>query len=54
MNISITWDNLHNDLNFKECSIFFDFSECRQKIHDNIEFSRENSKPSRDSRITIR
>ena len=29
----------------------FIFLSCREKAHDNKEFSRENSKPCRESRI---
>ena len=34
--------------------IGFTFLSCREKIHDNIEFSCENSKPCRESRIMTR
>ena len=46
---------------FKECQktigiilLCFIFLFCGEKSHDNKEFSRENSKPGRESRITIR
>ena len=32
----------------------FIFLFCREKAHDNEEFSRENSKPRRESQITTR
>ena len=32
--------------------MIFIFLSCREKAHDNKEFSRENSKPRRKSRIT--
>ena len=32
-------------------SFIFIFSSCREKAHDNKEFSRENSKPRRESWI---
>ena len=57
MSISIfTWDKLYNDLNFKDIrisnGIFFDFADCREKVHNNIEFSCANWKPHWDSQIT--
>ena len=33
---------------------FFDFLRCLEKVHDNKEFSRGNSKSRRESRITTR
>ena len=33
--------------------MIFIFSSYREKAHDNKEFSRENSKPGRESRITL-
>ena len=45
MNISIlTLDKLQNDLNFKDTKfvgIFFDFSNCRENLHDNKQFGRQ-------------
>ena len=45
MNISIlTLDKFQNDLNFKDTKfvgIFFDFLNCREKLHDIKEFSRQ-------------
>ena len=32
--------------------MIFIFLSCREKAYDNKEFSRENSKPRRESRIT--
>ena len=35
-------------------SLIFIFLSCREKAHDIKEFSRENSNPRHESRITIR
>lgn len=57
MNISVfKRDKLNNDLNFKlweSIGVFFDFLLCREKVHDQIEVSRGNSKPNRHSRIKM-
>ena len=34
--------------------MIFIFVSCREKAHDNKEFSRENSKPRRESRLKTR
>ena len=34
--------------------LIFIFLPCREKVHDNSEFFRENLKPCRESRITTR
>ena len=34
--------------------MIFNFLSCREKAHDNQEFSRENLKPRRELRITTR
>ena len=50
MNMSIlTWVKFHNDI---KIDVFLYFSDCCEKVHNNIEFSCENSKPCCDSRIT--
>ena len=56
MSISIfVWDKLHNDLNFKGIKlifIFFAILHCHEKVQNNTEFCRGNSKPHCDSQIT--
>ena len=41
-------------INVADSNLIFTFLSCREKAHDNKDFSCENSTPHRESRITTR